>query len=101
VARTAKLFRNGRSQAIRLLTTSPKAILSAGTLLRMSGVDEKVHENREEHKAEMPLGQNSAVRNGTTENWQAVSEEKKEFVMVELVGIEPTTSSLRTMRSPS
>ena len=39
----------------------------------MPGVDEKVHENREKHKVEIPLGQNSAVQNGTTENWEAAS----------------------------
>jgi hypothetical protein len=59
------------------MTTPPKAILSAGTLLRMPGIDEKVHENREEHKAEIPLGQNSAVQNGTTENREFATDRNK------------------------
>src|SRR6476646_4707251 len=62
---------------LRAMTTPPKAILSAGTLLRMSGVDEKVHESREEHKAEIPLGQNSVVQNGTTENREFATERNK------------------------
>jgi hypothetical protein len=50
------------------MTTPPKAILSVRTFSRMSGEDEKVHENWEEHKTEIPLGQNSAVQNGTNKN---------------------------------
>jgi hypothetical protein len=53
------------------------------------GVDKKVHENREEHKGKIPLGQNSAVQNCPREIWQAVSDETtKRLYMVELVGIE-------------
>jgi hypothetical protein len=54
------------------MTTPPKAILSVRTFSRMSGEDEKVHENWEEHKTEIPLGQNSAVQNGTNKNQRVV-----------------------------
>ena len=62
------------------MTASPKAVASSGTCNRMPRVDKKVHENREEHKPEIPLGQNSAVQNGTVKNGQAVSGRNKRDV---------------------
>jgi len=41
---------------------------------------QKVRENREEHKPEIPLNQNSAVQNGTVKNRQAVSGRNKRDV---------------------
>ena len=42
-----------------LLTTTapPKAITSPVALRSVAGIDEKMHEDREESKAEIPLGQ--------------------------------------------
>jgi hypothetical protein len=42
-----------------------------------AGVDKQVHEDREERKTQIQLGQNSAVQNGTAKNRQVVSDRNK------------------------
>lgn len=59
------------------MTASPKAITSPVALRSVAGIDEKMHEDREENKAEIPLGQKSAVQIGTGKNRQAVSDRNK------------------------
>lgn len=49
-------------------------------LASVAGIDEKMHEDREESKAEIQLGQNSGVQIGTSKNGQAVSERNKTVV---------------------
>src|SRR5215472_14191705 len=58
-----------------LLTTTapPKAITSPVALRSVARIDEKMHEDREESKAEIQLGQNSGVQIGTGKNRQAVN----------------------------
>jgi hypothetical protein len=47
------------------MTASPIAITSPVALRSVAGIDEKMHEDREESKAEIHLGQNSGVQIGT------------------------------------
>ena len=51
------------------MTAYPIAITSPVALRNVAGIDEKMHEDREESKAEIQLGQNSGVRIGT--NWRS------------------------------
>jgi hypothetical protein len=41
------------------------------TVVCVAGIDEKMHEDRDESKAEIRLGQNSGVQIGTSKNGQA------------------------------
>jgi hypothetical protein len=44
------------------MTASPIAITSPMALRSVAGIDEKMHEDREESKAEIQLGQNSGYK---------------------------------------
>ncbi len=59
------------------MTAPPEAITAPWALGSVAGIDEEMHENREERKAEIQLGQNSVVQIGTSKNWQAVSDRNK------------------------
>src|SRR5260370_13962876 len=74
------LFVHDALDPLLTMTAPPEAITAPGALGSVAGVDEKMHENREERKAEIPLGQNSVVQNGNSKNWQAVSDIKKKVV---------------------
>jgi len=80
------------------LTAPPKAITPVA-LSSVAGIDEKMHEDREESKAEIQLGQKSVIQIDTSKNWQAVSDRNKRLYMMKLFGIEPTTSSLRILKA--
>ena len=47
------------------------------TVVCVAGIDEKMHEDRDESKAEIRLGQNSGVQIGTSKNGQAASRHRK------------------------
>ena len=56
------------------MAAPPETITSPVALRSVAGIDEKMHEDREESKAEIPLGQKSGVQIGTGKNGQAVSD---------------------------
>ncbi len=58
---------------LRAMTTSPKAIMSAGTFGGVAGVNKKVHEDRAKRKPEAQLGQ-TAVQKRYKIFGQAVSD---------------------------
>ena len=51
-----------------LTVTAPPKAITPVALGGVAGIDEKMHKDREKSKAEIPLGQNSAVQNGTVKN---------------------------------
>lgn len=61
--------------------TAPSIAITPVALGSVAGIDEKMHEDREERKAEIQLGQNSRVQIGTSKNWQPVSEKNKRVVL--------------------
>jgi hypothetical protein len=71
----------------QLLTVTPTRVITPVALTSVAGIDEKMHEDREESKAEIQLGKKSVVQIGTSKNWQAVNDRNKRLYMIELVGI--------------
>jgi len=62
------------------MTGPTKAITSPVALGTMAGIDEKMHADREKSKAEIQVGQKSAVQIGTSKNGQAVSDRNKKDI---------------------